>query len=178
MLSQQQIMAGALVWGTGGPEFKSRRSDHQIRPLAWSSAVPNTRRDLAPHVSSATCPMLCPLAASAFSPRDGLRRNQKRHTQERPIPLESFLRPCGGTYMPANPCEVLNVTIDVGGPMYRNGPNRPPGFRRSHSSVFFAVGTKAKSRLIWTNVRLSRSRTSVGDRHHSRSADFQHHAVR
>ena len=27
-------------------------------------------------------------------------------------------------YMPANPCEVLNVTIDVGGPMYRNGPKQ------------------------------------------------------
>ena len=160
---------------------------HQILLGDWGSRVQisafrpsnQTQRhmSLAP-LSGATCPMLCPLAASAFSPRDGLRRNQKRHTQERPIPLESFLRPCGGTYMPANPCEVLNVTIDVGGPMYRNGPNRPPGFRRSHSSVFFAVGTNAKSRLIWTNVRLSRSRTSVGDRHHSRSADFQYHAVR
>ena len=53
--------AKETVWRTGGPEFKSRRSDHQIRHLAWSSAVPAARRDLrhtslAP-LSSATCPM-------------------------------------------------------------------------------------------------------------------------
>ena len=33
-------------WGTGGSRVKSRRSDHQIRHLAWSSAVPAARRDL------------------------------------------------------------------------------------------------------------------------------------
>jgi hypothetical protein len=29
-------LVGAPVWGTGGPEFKSRRSDHEINDLALS----------------------------------------------------------------------------------------------------------------------------------------------
>ena len=89
----------------------------QISPLRASNQTLSMRRPCCPLTqarSNAMCVTFCPIAASAFLLRDGLRRNRQRRMQARPTPSKSLLRPCGGTYMPANSCEVLNVTRDAG----------------------------------------------------------------
>jgi integrase len=49
MLAQQQIISGAQAWGTGGPEFKSRRSDQHHSDGADKPHHPANIDHLEPH---------------------------------------------------------------------------------------------------------------------------------